>query len=78
MSEAEKIQRELDLLARDLQGMRDAHLMRIIKNKRLPLSERWASLMIYEGHMTIAPHLSDESMRDALALLIEKLNRDSL
>lgn len=45
----EKIRREYAMIARDLDGLREAHLMRIIRNKRLPIFERFAAILAYEG-----------------------------
>jgi hypothetical protein len=74
----DKIQRELDMLARDLHGMRDAHLLRIIRNKRLPLSERYASLMIYEGAFHMPDNISDEFIGIALNQFLLNSDRRSL
>lgn len=64
MNRAEKIAHEYAILMRDLIGIRDAYLIRIMKNKRLPLSERYAALMhYYMGNSPIPPSaLSDDSM----------------
>lgn len=70
MSDTEKIQRELDMLARDLHAMRDAYLIRIMRNKRLPLSERYAALMQYAGRFTLPDDSSDEYLTNELKLMI--------
>jgi hypothetical protein len=58
--------------------MRDAHLIRIIRNKRLPLSERYASLMIYQGQINPPADLSDETIDWELKLLIQEMDRKPL
>jgi len=74
----DKIERELDMLARDLHGMRDAHLLRIIRNKRLPLSERYASLLIYEGIFYKGDDISEELIAIALNQFLLNSDRRSL
>jgi hypothetical protein len=75
MSDNEKIQRELDMLARDLHAMRDAYLIRIIRNKRLPLSERYAALMQYAGIFHLPDDSSDESLSWEINLSIVEIDR---
>jgi hypothetical protein len=78
MSDKEKIQRELDMLARDLHAMRDAYLIRIMRNKRLPLSERYAALMQYEGQFSQIDDLSDESLLREINQSLFEIDRKPL
>jgi hypothetical protein len=75
MSDTEKIQRELDMLARDLHAMRDAYLVRIIRNKRLPLSERYAAHMQYAGIFQVPTDTSDETLEWEIKLSIQEIDR---
>jgi hypothetical protein len=78
MGDNEKIQREIDMLARDLHAMRDAHLIRIMRNKRLPLSERYAALMQYAGRFKLPDDSSDEYLSNELKLMIIVLDSAKL
>jgi hypothetical protein len=78
MNPNEKIQRELDMLARNLHLMRDAYLIRIMRNKRLPLSERYASLMQYSGRFKLPDDSSDEYLSNELKLMIIVLDSAKL
>jgi hypothetical protein len=78
MNPNEKIQRELDMLAQQLHLMRDAYLIRIIKNKRLPLSERYAAHMQYDGCFHLPDDSSDAALKWELDLSIQEIDRKPL
>jgi hypothetical protein len=77
MNSKEKIRRQWMMLSKDLFEMRRMHLIRLMKNKRLPLSERYAALMHIQGQ-TIAPDSSDESMLREIIDCLKAIDSESL
>jgi hypothetical protein len=81
MSDKEKIERELNMLSRDLIAMQRDYLMRKLRNKRLPISERLAALMRYQDMEDdslfdgMEIDSSDQKIFDELYRLLESMNK---
>lgn len=80
MSELEKIQREYQMILKDIQLARESALLRIIRNKRQPISARYGAMLIYENQEpdsfgAIPDDSSDEKLAREIALFLHEIDR---
>lgn len=77
MSELEKIAREYEMLARDLKAARECELLRIIRNKRKPIAERYAAMIHYSDWLF--PNSLDESILESdISLFLAEIDSKPL
>lgn len=80
MSDYEKIVREYQMALKDLQLARESALLRIIRNKRHPISARYAAMLIYENQSpdslgAISDDSSDESLMREINEFLHEIDK---
>lgn len=78
MSEQEKINREYAMIARDLKLARESFLLRIIRNKRQPISARYAAMILYSDWPLPEQSLDESILSEDIRLFLCDIDRKPL